>query len=178
MITGPINGLSYLQSVLSTSLRSAGLTSSAGKSTSSSLPGSDNSQLSQFAQILGSLQQLQQSNPAGYRQLSQQVSSNLLKAARTAQSEGNTAAATQLNQLSSDFSSASTSGQLPNIQDLAQAAGGQPQPQHHHHHHGGSGSESSSLSTLLAAFQSSATTTSASDALNPLSIISNTLSSQ
>jgi hypothetical protein len=58
------------------------------------------SQLSPFAQILSSLQQLQQSNPSPYQQVTQQIATNLQKA-KTAQSEGDTTAANQLKQLGS-----------------------------------------------------------------------------
>jgi hypothetical protein len=99
----------------------------------------DNGQLSPFAQILSTLQQLEQSNPAQYQQVTQQIGANLQSAAQTAQASGNTTAANQLNQLATDFTNASKSGQLPNIQDLSQAVGG-----HHHHHHGGHGHSVSS----------------------------------
>jgi hypothetical protein len=102
-------------------------------------------------------------------------------------------AANQLNQLAADFTNASKSGQLPNVQDLAQAVGG-----HHHHHHAhaaasadsdaASGPDSSSsspaspasiagasqmLNQLPAAFQATAVR---SGSLNPMSIIMSTLS--
>lgn len=120
-------------------------------------------------------QQLQQSNPSQYQQVTQQIATNLQSAAQTAQSEGNTGEANQLNQLASDFTSASQNGQLPNVQDLAKALGG-------HHHHGGhhhsraasTDSSDSSSSQLLSAFQ---TNQSQNEALNPLSIIENTLTS-
>src|SRR5579864_2979610 len=80
--------------------------------------------------MLNQLQQLQQSDPAKYQQVTQQIATNLQNAAQTAQTDGNSTAATQLGKLASDFNSASQSGQLPNIQDLAQAIGGG----HHHHH--------------------------------------------
>jgi G3E family GTPase len=141
---------------------------------------SDNSQLSPFVQVMNTLQQLQQSDPTQYQQVTQQIATNLQAAAQTAQSSGNTTAANQLNQLATDFTNASTSGQLPNIQDLAQAMGGH----HHHHHHASatssasssssSSSSSSTLNQLLAAFQTSATQ---NDSLDPTSIILNTLSS-
>jgi len=67
---------------------------------------SDGSQLSPFAQILSSLQQLQQSNPSQYQQVTRQIATNLQNAAKTAQSEGNTTAANQLNQLANDFTTA------------------------------------------------------------------------
>lgn len=138
--------------------------------------------MSPFAQMLSTLQQLQQNNPAQYAQVTGQISTNLTAAAKTAQSEGNTSAASQLNQLAADFSGASTSGQLPNIQDLAQAVGGH---HHHHHAHGGasstsgssattaSGSTNESLQQLFGSFASGST---ANDAFDPMSIISTTLS--
>jgi hypothetical protein len=112
----------------------------------------------------------------------------LQNAAQTAQTDGNSTAAAQLGKLASDFNSASQSGQLPNIQDLAQAIGGG----HHHHHHahaasadadgnssanGSTGTPTSgvsqALSQFLSLFQSNSTQ---NDALNPAAIIMNTLS--
>ena len=173
MSFAPINNVSnLLQSVLSTTLQSAGLTT---KTSSSSLQlPSDSSQLSPFVQLMNTLQQLQQSDPTKYQQVTQQIATNLQAAAQTAQSSGNTTAATQLNQLATDFTNASKSGQLPNIQDAAQAMGGH---HHHHHHHSGgtsgSNSSNSTLDQLLAAFQTSTTQNSS---LDPMSIILNTLS--
>jgi hypothetical protein len=174
MSISPVNNVSnYLQSVLSTTLEGAGLTTNTNAS-SLQLP-SDNSQLSPFVQAMNTLQQLQQSDPTKYQQVTQQIATNLQTAAQIAQSEGNTTAANQLNQLATDFTNASTSGQLPNIQDMAQAMGGH----HHHHHHHSSGTSSSSSSSstadqLLAAFQ---TSESQNDSLDATSIILNTLSS-
>jgi hypothetical protein len=88
-------------------------------------PQKPGAQPSPFTQMLSALQQLQQSNPAGgYQQVTQQIAANLQTAAQTAQSNGNSAAAKQFTQLSKDFANASASGQLPNVQDLAQAVGG------------------------------------------------------
>lgn len=130
---------------------------------------------------MSTLQQIQQSDPAKYQQVTAQIATNLQNAAQTAQSEGNTTAANQLNQLSTDFTNASKSGQFPNIQDLAQAVGGH---HGHHHHHAqpasGDADTNSSTSTstnsaglnqLLSAFQTN------NEALNPMLIIQNTLSS-
>jgi hypothetical protein len=172
MSFAPINNVSnLLQSVLSTTVQSAGFTKTS--SSSLQLP-SDSSQLSPFVQLMNTLQQLQQSDPTKYQQVTQQIATNLQAAAQTAQSSGNTTAATQLNQLATDFTNASKSGQLPNIQDAAQAMGGH---HHHHHHHSGgtSGSSSSNrtLDQLLAAFQTSTTQNSS---LDPMSIVLNTLS--
>jgi hypothetical protein len=77
---------------------------------------------------------------------------------------------------SRQFTSASSSGQLPNIQDLAKAIGGG----HRHNFQAASGdadgdssATSQSIQQLLAAFQASGSQSGQS--LNPLSIIVNTL---
>lgn len=166
MSIGPINNLSgsYLQSVLATALQGTGLTNKTsgnslnGIDTSSPGLSSDKSQLSPFTQLMSTLQQLQQSDPAKYQQVTQQIATNLQSAAQTAQQNGNPNAASQLNQLATDFTNASKSGQLPNVQDLAQAIGG-----HHHHHHAHSASTDSDSDA------------SQTDPLNPMTIIQNAL---
>ena len=186
-----INNLSssLLQSVLGTATQVTGLTKKTPQNNVSSIGGpSDSGQLSPFAQLMSMLQQLQQSDPAKYRQVTQQISTNLQAAAQTDIANGNTAGANHLSQLATDFNNASTKSQLPNVQDLAQAIGG---GHHHHHHHAesaapnnsGAGSSSSgtassssssqSPSQFLASFQANGTQ---NDALNPMSIIMNTLS--
>src|ERR1035437_7392920 len=201
MSIGPINS-NYVQSILTSAIQAAGLTTD---KTSNSLSGidpssqvslqPDKSRLSPVAHLVSPLQELQQSDPAKYQQVTQQIATNLQSAAQTAQSDGNTAAATQLNQLAGDFTNASKSGQIPNIQDLAQAAGGH----HHRHHHAhaasadsdsassannsssanssssstSSSSTNQTLSQLLAAFQTNGTQSGAQD---PMSIILSTLS--
>ena len=188
----PVSNNSYIQSLISTavgSANSANTNSTSGTNSTSSLSGlADNNSLSPFAQMLSSLQQLQQSNPTEYQQVTQQIATALQGAAQTAQSDGNTAAATQLNQLATDFTSASQSGQLPNVQDLAQAVGG-----HHHHGHGHHhvDADASSSSTSNSSTTGSTTSTSGSQSIsqlfsslqsgnaqtfNPTSIILNTLS--
>ena len=203
MSTSPLSFLNnnYVQSILNTALQGAGLSTPASSASgASSSQQADSGQLSPFAQLLSTLQQLQESNPTQYQQVTEQISTNLQSAAQTATNEGNTSAASQLNQLATDFSNASQSGQLPNISDLAQAIGGGG---HHHHHHGhqessfsstdaSSSSSTSSTGTtsststtasssplqqLLAAFESNDTQATQNQALNPLSIINNTLAS-
>lgn len=78
-------------------------------------------QLSPFAQMLTELQQVEQSNPANYAKMTQQISTNLAAASSTAKIRGNSALASQLTSLSKDFASASQSGQMPNVTDLAGA---------------------------------------------------------
>jgi len=190
---GFINNLSssYLQSIFSNVSQSTGLTTN---TTGNSLSGigtpsialqPDNQQLSPFAQMLSTLQQLQQTDPTKYKQVTQQIATNLQSAAQTAQADGNTVAANQHNQLATDFTNASTTGQLPNIQDLGQAMNGHS---HHHHHHAhsasadpdgsssassSSGSTSQTLSQLLSTLQENGTQ---NNSLNPTTIILDTLS--
>jgi hypothetical protein len=188
----------YLQSILTSSIQGTGLSNSASTNTASTSATStvtqDGGRLSPFAQMLSQLQQLQQSGPTRYAQVTAQISTNLEKASQTAVADGNSTAAVRLDQLSKDFSDASKSGQLPNIQDLPQAVAGNHRGHGHHHHHvesssdpdagaaaGSSTSSTASSSTdsnspvaqLWAAFQSGQ---SGSDLLNPVSIIMNTLS--
>jgi hypothetical protein len=194
---GSINNLSpsYLQSMLGAVLQGIGVTNNATANSLNSIGTSsvalpaDNQQLSPFAQMMSMLQQLQQSDPTKYQQVTQQIATSLQNAAQTAQTGGNPTAAAQLGNLASDFNSASQSGQLPNIQDLAQAIGG---GRHRHHHvraasadsagdssanNGSTGmptnSASQTLSQFLSLFQSSSTQ---NEALNPATIIMNTLS--
>ncbi len=179
-----------LQSVLSTALQGTGLTTKAPQNSATGMRAPlDNSQLSPFIQMMSTLDQLHQSDPAKYKQVTQQIATNLQSAAQTAQADGNSAAASELNQIASHFTNASNTGQFPTIQELAQAIAG-----HHHHHHAhaappdpnassdtGSGSSSTSsgntpsqsASPLLSAFQANGTQ---NDSLNPMSIILKTLS--
>jgi hypothetical protein len=185
-----------LQTALSTALQSVGLTSDTTPTSSSSAASatgqSDNSQLSPFAQLMNTLQQLQQTDPSKFTQVTQQISTNLQTAAQSATASGNTTAASQLTQLATDFSNASTSGQLPNVADLAKAMSGGG----HHHHHGSSSSDSTAgasstgagstatgslstsasqaLSQLLSAFQNNSSQSASTD---PMAIIMSTLSS-
>lgn len=193
---GSINlSSNLLQSALATAMQSVGLTGNTatgnptGLSALSSIGQADNSQLSPFAELMNTLQQLQQSNPTKFAQVMQQIGTNLQTAAQTATANGNTAAASQLSQLSADFTNASKTGQLPNVADLAKAMGGG----HHHGHGHGSSSNSASasstasagnansssaasqaLSQLLSAFQSDGAQSASTD---PMSIVMSTLAS-
>jgi G3E family GTPase len=127
---------------------------------------------------MNTLQQLQQSNPSEYQQVTAQIATNLQNAAATDTAQGNTAGASELNQLASDFTQASQSGQLPSSQDLMQALGG------HHHHHGHHQADSSSASTSSTDSTTSSTSTtsgsstsgtSSSSSTNPFEIILSTL---
>ena len=191
-----INNISsYLQSIMTSALENAGAApntnTASGTSASQVMLQNDNTQMSPLAQLMNTLQQLQQSNPTEYQQVTGQIAANLQSAAQTAQSQGNTNAANQLNQLAQDFTNASQNGQLPSMSDLAKAGG----HHHHHHFHGGSGSSStdstsgtssttstsgtsssSSENQLLSQlFSNAQTNTAQSASLNPMNIIWNTL---
>src|ERR1700728_1897137 len=97
---GSINTISntYTQSLLNDLQQTASTTNTAtsgANSLAASSVGlsSDNSQLSPLAQVLSTLQQLQQSDPTEYQQLTGQISTNLKDAAQTATYKGNTSAA-------------------------------------------------------------------------------------
>lgn len=192
MSIGPLLGIagSYIESLFANSTGSPSATA-AMTGIANNTP-QDSNQLSPFAQILSSLQNLAQSNPSQYQQVTQQISGNLQSAAQTATANGDTSLASELTKLAGDFSSASGSGQLPNIQDLAQAIGGHHG--HHHHFHSssssnttettsnsatGSGTTSTpgSVSSLLQTLNPSQASLLANNSLNPLTIIENTLSS-
>jgi hypothetical protein len=159
---GPLIGLAsnYVHSLVTGPLSSA-VSSLTTSNTRASAGASDSQRLSPFAQILGTLQQLQQSNPSQYRQVTQQIASKLQTAAQTATTQGDTTLASNLTTLSQDLSSASSSGQLPNIQDLAKAIGG---PGHHAHHapavDGTQSSQTDPLAIISSALQSAGLQTS------------------
>src|SRR5262249_35437145 len=142
----------YIQSLLSTAtgtLGSVNFASSTATSDIGSLLSSSESapSLSPFAQMMSTLQQVQQSNPAQDQPLTQQLGTNLRSALQTAQENGDTAQASRLSQLSNDFQTASSSDQLPNVQDLASALGGGHHGGHHHHFDASGSSSSSSGSS-------------------------------
>ena len=136
MSTSAISNLpgSYLEQALVGALQSiTGNTTNPSSTTGATSSQSDSSQLSPFAQLVSGLQQLQEADPSEYKQFTAQVATNLQSEAQTVQSQS-PATAAQLTQLSADFSGASQTGQLPNLQDLAEAVGGGGHGGHHHHH--------------------------------------------
>ncbi|HWE53105.1 MAG TPA: hypothetical protein VG273_25160 [Bryobacteraceae bacterium] len=170
----------YIESLFTGQSSSSTATSATPTSSTSGLARQGTGQISSFEQILSSLQQLQQANPSQYTQVTQQISSNLQTAAQSATAAGNTGLASEASQLSTDFKNASTSGQLPNVQDLAQAFRGGP---HHHHHFGGFPTALNSTAPATATAPANNNIASFLQSLNspqsltPVSIIQNTLSS-
>jgi len=129
-----INNLSssILQSVIGTALQGTGLTNKTQQNSASGIGApSDNGQLSPFGQLISLLQHLQQSDPAKYQQVTQQIATNLQAAAQTDLANGNLAGANQLNQLATDFTNASTNGQLPSAGSGAGDRRPSPSPSSH-----------------------------------------------
>jgi hypothetical protein len=199
MSTSSVSNLSsfYLQPALASALQS---TPAAAKTTSTSSvdsSSSDLSRLSPFAQVVSTLQELQQTNPAKYADVTKQIAASLESAAQTAQSQGNSASASQFTELAGDFTKASQSGQLPDFTDLAQSIGGGGRHPHHQDSvegrnvtAGSLGSSGSSITSstnptgnaasqilgqLVSLFQSSGSQTAPSAPPEPLAIILQTL---
>jgi hypothetical protein len=133
-------------------------TASSTSSSTSSL-----NQLSPFALLLSDLQKLEQNNPTQYSQVTQKISTHLQSAAQQAKAKGDTKLADKLATLSTDFSNASQSGQLPNVQDVA-----------------ASGQNAASIANFLQYMNVgvpgiSGSGTSANQSLNPISIIQSSL---
>jgi hypothetical protein len=122
----------------------AGLTNTGALTVS--LPQDGSPEISPAAQLLSGLQQLQEQDPAQYQQVTSQIANQLHKAAATQLSSGNTALATQLNQLGDQFQDGSTGGPLPTPQALQQAG---VTGHGHHHHHGHHGSGQTTQNSLL-----------------------------
>ena len=109
---------SNLQQVLASALQSAGITAnSTGNAGATAASQSDSSRLSPSAQLANSLQQLQESNPTKYKQVTQQVAMNLQSAAQTAQSQG-IRRGKSTHPAGGRLHQRFRSGQLPNLQDL------------------------------------------------------------
>jgi len=121
--------------------------------TSTSTPQTDGTQLSPFAQVVSTLQHLQESDPAKYSAVAQQIANNLTTAAQNVTS-GNQAATTQLTQLASAFTTASQNGKLPDLSRSGQVSGDSSA---HHHRHSHAKSTDSGASANSASTSSSAT---------------------
>lgn len=124
MSIGPVIHLAsgYIQSLFAGAVSGSSSSHTASTGAVSNHP--ETNEGSPFAQVLSSLQQLEQSHSSQYKHVTKQIASGLQTASQSAMAAGNTALASQLTQLSTDFANASTTGQLPNIKDLANAIGG------------------------------------------------------
>jgi hypothetical protein len=92
--------------------------------------------LSAASSFLNSLQSLQQNNPAQFQQVTQSIAAKLQQAATQASNQGDSARATALNKLASDFQTASQSGQMPAADQLQTDVSALKQAHHGGLHHG------------------------------------------
>ena len=98
---------------------------------------SDLPSISPAASFLSMLQQIQQQNPTLFKQITSRMATQFQNQAQAAAAQGNSAQASQLKQLATEFQNSSTTGQLPSAQALQQAGFGTHHGGHHGHHHGG-----------------------------------------
>lgn len=162
----------FIQPLLGGTSAASSAQGSSSVSSASGLP-ADSKKLSPFAQLVTTLQDLQQQSPTQYQNVTSQIATNLQAAAQKAQSGGNTALASQLTQLATDFKNSSQNNQLPDFQDLASAIS----QGHHRHGHSDSSTSAAGSSSSNSATQLSQFTTGQNQSLEPAAIIMNTLSS-
>ena len=109
------------------------------------------SSISPTANFLSQLDQVQQQSPAQYSNVATSIATQLQADAAAALKNGNTAQASTLTQLATEFQSSAQTGQVPSAQVLQKALG-----EHHGHHHGHP--TGTSTASLLATALSNATT--------------------
>jgi hypothetical protein len=95
----------FIGSLISGPSNSPSSTSASGNTTTAN-------QTSPFAQVLSSLQQ---SDPAEFQTVTHQIAGYLNTGAQSATANGYTALASQLTQLSADFTNVSSNGQVPGL---------------------------------------------------------------
>ena len=147
MYVNPFSNLTqpYIQSLTNTALtalNSSKANASSGITGTTAVPQDSSPQLSPFAQLMSTLQQIEASNPTQYAKVTRQIAANLQSASQTALATGNTVRAQELNTLATDFQSASANGQVPNVADLAQAMSGHGHPHGHHRQGNSNGAQS------------------------------------
>ena len=148
--------ISAISNLLPSVLQSNGNNNRAGNASQISFnaPQDIASDISPAARFLSRLQQLEQTDPAQFQQVISNLVQQLQTAAQTAEKNGNSSQADQLNTLASQFQSAAVNGQTPTVQDLQQA--GLAGHHHHGHHHGTQQTGQTSRNGPLAAFQTPA----------------------
>jgi hypothetical protein len=97
-------------------------TTNASAASGTQTQGNDTTSVSPLGQFASWLHGLSQQNPAEYQKVTNGISNGLQKAATVAQHNGNTTLASELNDLSSQFETASVNGQFPAASQLEQAA--------------------------------------------------------
>lgn len=129
-----IGGISGSSSVGNVS--SVNASSTSRKSSIPPAMGAGSASISKPAELLSKLKQLEQTDPAKFKQVVTQLSSDL----KTAAGKATGAQADFLNKMADGFAQAATTGDLSAMQPpQGGPPGGQAQGagHHHHHHHGG-----------------------------------------
>jgi hypothetical protein len=119
---------------------SAITSSTVSSSTGTSSTGADGSSISPQGDLMSKLQQLQQTDPAEFKAVTQQISAQL----KTDAGNATGPQADFLNKLSANFAAASSSGTMASLQPQHGAQSGSSGGHHHHHHHGGGGASTAS----------------------------------
>jgi hypothetical protein len=131
MNINPVNSSTNVDSI-------TGVAPNANRTPSSIPPagnaGPANAQISRPGQLLGRLQQLSESDPAAFKQVTEDIADKLRQSAQGLSG----AAADRANALADRFAAASQSGNVSSLEPQ-QAQGAQGAQGHHHHHHGGGG---------------------------------------
>lgn len=114
-----VDGLSsaYLLELRGNAIESAGVSATSSATSAhdgGSSPETDSSELSPLAKLASVLEHLQQQDPDAYRRITAQIASNLQTASPGSE---------QLSRIAADFVRASETGELPNLENLAEAAG-------------------------------------------------------
>jgi len=105
-------------------------------STNQTEASADTPSISPAASFLSMLQQVQQSNPGLFKQITQQIAKQFQAHATAAANQGDATRANQLKQLATEFQNSSSTGELPSAQALQESGFGTHHG-HHGHHHGG-----------------------------------------
>jgi hypothetical protein len=104
-----INSLSSTAEIVQSAISSALNKTSQLNSTAASQD--DTSQVSDFGSLMKQLDELQKSDPAKYKEVASEVSSQLEEAAKSAAEDGDSQSAEMLNDLASKFKTASETGE-------------------------------------------------------------------
>ena len=118
----------YLQPTLTSTIDNIQQTS--GNSLANNLSAAtppDSAQISPVAQLLSTLQQVQQTDPGKYSQATQAIAGNLEGAALEALHKGDIGGANRLKALAADFANASKNAQSPDLQQLLKSLNGDNQ---------------------------------------------------
>lgn len=108
----------YLRELRGNAIESTGvapMASATGAHDGGASAQSDSSEVSPLAHLAGLLEELRESEPARYKDVTARIAGSLRAAAQNSESTD------LLNRLAADFTVASETGEMPNLDDLAEA---------------------------------------------------------